>query len=449
MLPSHRLASCILLAALPILGTGCLLSVFKFYGVLSIDASKTTAIALVSVSATTAQCTSALNGDDCVHASCTYGLSESEANLCKVGVGSLFLDPVIVQLPTGFVITSATYDEKLGGGPQPLVLQTGLTSIPVLPGVDLQAEPGYQLAIIDLPHAVAMALPGGPPAGGKAFDFSLNFRAEFPVGQAPATIQLKAMFALDAEVNGQTYYFPMLPCTTDFASVTPLTVGFTGSFQDLMPAVATALSANSTLGCNGQVYDFEGGTSTTTVPGSTTTSTLAGVETCGNCLDDDGDGQLDYEDPECCASTPGALVVRRARAKASKTAAHTRLRLSADATGLALGAPMVAQDVVLQVRSASGALCAPLPADHLEASKKRLLLRDPNGTLAGGLSRVALRSRRDGSVRIDAGGRNARIAPPVPGPFHVTVALPDHGGGAQCGSAAVELRQRGKTLRFP
>ena len=27
------------------------------------------------------------------------------------------------------------------------------------------------------------------------------------------------------------------------------------------------------------------------------------TETCGNCLDDDGDGLVDYEDPDCCAQT--------------------------------------------------------------------------------------------------------------------------------------------------
>src|SRR5207249_611119 len=40
---------------------------------------------------------------------------------------------------------------------------------------------------------------------------------------------------------------------------------------------------------------------TTTLAATTTTTTLAPPEACDNCVDDDGDGRTDYEDPACCA----------------------------------------------------------------------------------------------------------------------------------------------------
>src|SRR5262249_26252579 len=40
-------------------------------------------------------------------------------------------------------------------------------------------------------------------------------------------------------------------------------------------------------------------TSTTTTTTSTTTTTVP-AEACGNCLDDDGDGRVDFDDADCC-----------------------------------------------------------------------------------------------------------------------------------------------------
>ena len=39
--------------------------------------------------------------------------------------------------------------------------------------------------------------------------------------------------------------------------------------------------------------------------------TATSREDCGNCVDDDGDGRTDYEDPACCAQT-AAMQVKKA-----------------------------------------------------------------------------------------------------------------------------------------
>jgi hypothetical protein len=43
---------------------------------------------------------------------------------------------------------------------------------------------------------------------------------------------------------------------------------------------------------------------------STTTTTTLDTELCDNCSDDDGDGLVDFEDPDCCA-TPAPLTLRK------------------------------------------------------------------------------------------------------------------------------------------
>src|SRR5262249_50766266 len=61
------------------------------------------------------------------------------------------------------------------------------------------------------------------------------------------------------------------------------------------------------------------GASTTTFPGQTTTTTLPGSarEICGNCVDDDGNGLTDLEDPACCG-TNAALSLKNGILRATK-----------------------------------------------------------------------------------------------------------------------------------
>ena len=70
---------------------------------------------------------------------------------------------------------------------------------------------------------------------------------------------------------------------------------------------------------------------------------------CGNCLDDDGDGLVDAEDPECCTAEP-LTVTQRALPAAPKST----LRVNATMPdGTFAGLDPRHQDVRLQIRTAA------------------------------------------------------------------------------------------------
>lgn len=431
------------LVTLAVAGTGCLLSLMRGYMVLSdVDADTTKSIVLFEGEAAGATCI--VDGDevDCLY-TMNGDIASNAALVGTLGLVGVFVDPVILQIPSAYVIGDATFDH--GNGPEPLVVRSGLASVPVAAGVALTPEAGQQLVVIELPDAFAATLPSGDPENGTPFSFAIEMSADHPRGTAPTSLAVKAIMALEVTVGGETFYPPMLPCVTSFADVPAVMLQALGSFQDLLPGIATALAAAPAQGCTGRVYDFDGSPATT----STTTSTLpSSAETCDNCRDDDADGRVDYEDDDCCG-TSSALDVRRARFKASGDA--TRLALGTAAAGLGLRAPLTATDVVLQLRAEPEGVpfCAIVAAAHLRARKKSLAFEDAGGTVAGGLSRLRIRVRADGSTRIAARGTRARFATPPPGPLRLTVALPRAAGGPRCAGATIALRRKNATIRYP
>ena len=47
---------------------------------------------------------------------------------------------------------------------------------------------------------------------------------------------------------------------------------------------------------------------------------------CGNCLDDDGDGLTDFEDPNCCSESGPALSLQRGLMKPAKAMSQLLLK---------------------------------------------------------------------------------------------------------------------------
>jgi hypothetical protein len=66
------------------------------------------------------------------------------------------------------------------------------------------------------------------------------------------------MFTGKVQANGQTFFPPLLPCTTSFATLPTITLPI-GSPVNLLPQIISALGQN--LGCNNVVYDFSSITS--------------------------------------------------------------------------------------------------------------------------------------------------------------------------------------------
>jgi len=181
------------------------------------------------------------------------------------------------------------------------------------------------------------------------------------------------------------------------------------------------------------------------------------AEMCGNCLDDDLDGLVDYEDPACCGgpSLTGARLtnVRVKPRRRGSTTLRLRARLGPNASGVA----PARQELIVQARTASGApvLCAQLPAGSLRAKRGAFRFRDPGHTVASAhsLDRVRLKATRRGQLRLRAAGKRMSLAPVPPGGLRVTVAVVDPGGGpsgARCAAMEASLRRgRGRTLRAP
>jgi hypothetical protein len=205
------------------------------------------------------------------------------------------------------------------------------------------------------------------------------------------------------------------------------------------------------------VCDF--GPTTTTVTSTSTTTTVVAAETCGDCLDNDGDGLTDFEDPACCpAANTLALTIRKARLAPQK---HGGTLLGLDTTiqkGASAGLDPLTQDVFLQIREQGGKelLCARMPASRFVARHGKLfkfLDRKLTEKLAEGVTSTDLR-RAKRNVLLHAEGRKATIATPTGTTLVVTVGFRNPAGAEadnRCAGAVKTFRKSGKkgALRFP
>ncbi len=188
------------------------------------------------------------------------------------------------------------------------------------------------------------------------------------------------------------------------------------------------------------------GPTSTTTTSTTTTSTTAPAaapqEICGNCLDDDGNGQVDVEDPACCAGPAASGRLERARLKPRRRGG-TGLRLRAHFDAAAMAVAAATDEVQLQVRTEDGPqlLCARIPAGTLRARRATLRFHDPKHLVrdAQSLDILRLRRTRRGLLRATAVGRRMPVAMPDPGTLRVTVGVVDAGPGARSARCA-EMR---------
>jgi len=157
----------------------------------------------------------------------------------------LFQDPLIVQVPedaTNFSAGYTNYAQYTGS----LDVQSGLQTIPVMPGLEITAEPGHQLVIIDFPADSDVLI---PPAGDP--EQWLHFSLDFDVDPA-RDIQVKCLCAGKVPIGDQTFYVPLCPATTDFAAIPPITIPMADTPQNiLLPAVSELPHPGETV-----VYDF-------------------------------------------------------------------------------------------------------------------------------------------------------------------------------------------------
>lgn len=202
-------------------------------------------------------------------------------------------------------------------------------------------------------------------------------------------------------------------------------------------------------------------TTTTTIPvvpfATTTTTTLpAGPEVCGNCVDDDRNGFVDFADPACCAGGTSAMTLRRARV-VRRGPIRWSVRIDA-VIASATGIDPLVQDVFVALRPAHGAplFCAWLPADRFDASGRAVLFHDRRHTVAGavGVDRLRAVVRPDGGLAIHIEGNRMAFAPPGEHLMRLTLGFRFPATGEQtnhCGTVTALLRANaaGTRLVFP
>jgi hypothetical protein len=169
-------------------------------------------------------------------------------------------------------------------------------------------------------------------------------------------------------------------------------------------------------------------TSTAVVP--STTSTTLPPEICGNCLDDNWNGLIDFEDPACC-STVQPLTVTQATFRPAKSTLHIRATFP---DGTFAGLDPRQQDVHLQVRDASGELvCSTIPA----AAWQKLFQRtfgffDQRLTVSPPIRCLCLALPRNGQTRASMIAGGVRPDSPLLSPTEITISI-----GGQCASGPV------------
>ena len=193
-------------------------------------------------------------------------------------------------------------------------------------------------------------------------------------------------------------------------------------------------------------------TTTTTLPKATATA-----EICGNCVDDDGDGLTDFEDPACCADRQiFPMAIDTGRIRPHRRTSLLGLKSLLAAQGLSDVNPL-REDVFLQIRAARGdeVFCAKVPASRFVAKRPGVFrFRDRKhivGT-ARGIDRLAVGIARNGSVRFRAFARHAEFTSPRDRPLTVTVSFRNPlaaEGGNRCSTAQDLQTNRRGALRVP
>jgi uncharacterized repeat protein (TIGR01451 family) len=175
------------------------------------------------------------------------------------------------------------------------------------------------------------------------------------------------------------------------------------------------------------------GTATTTSSPTTTTSpTTPPHEICDNCVDDDGNGLIDAEDPACC--TPQSLTFTQARFRPGKSTLRAKASL---ADGAFTGIDPRVQDVRVQIRTDSREqLCCTIGTEHWQKLFQETFgFFDQRTTLCPPLRCVRLAMPKTGPATATVILGRTKPGSPFLTPVEVTISA-----GNQCTSGQLILR---------
>ncbi len=211
--------------------TGCFLRLLLGYEVAeSLGEEIELIISAVFANATTATCSVSPFGG---FVECTYTFESSEFPgiadetstaqlISEFGLFGALIDPVVLELPAGVTGITGTYTDG-GANFGDLLVYPSLSYVPVDDNRTLTPGPGKQLVVVDFPEGI--------PVDGVDYQMSLSFQQLVPAGTGPTPI--RALLTGKFRAGPKTYYPPMLPCTSDIASLPVITLPRAATFQPL------------------------------------------------------------------------------------------------------------------------------------------------------------------------------------------------------------------------
>jgi hypothetical protein len=191
---------------------------------------------------------------------------------------------------------------------------------------------------------------------------------------------------------------------------------------------------------------------------------VPGGEICGDCIDNDGDGFVDFEDPDCCDPQAGQrfdLELRKGKFRPrSSTQSGVRLKGGLGKTGLSGKIEPTTQQVLVQIRSEESGevLCAAIPAGKFVKKRKQVFRFSAKRTpvpaeMGRNIDRIVIKKLKSGEVRFRVKGKRAALATPAEGRLTITLGFTSPGSTASqnaC-SQGVRVFRGGKKgqLKFP
>jgi hypothetical protein len=195
-------------------------------------------------------------------------------------------------------------------------------------------------------------------------------------------------------------------------------------------------------------------TTTTVTTSSTTTTTLPSLrvkEICGNCIDDDGDGLTDFEDPECCQQAQLFEMLKvhgKMKPHGSRTSFQMQSTLALSGLGGQVNPHQKGQDVFVQIRPVNGKqdiFCAFVPAKKFMTMHNSYMFWDRHFRVksAKGLSDMTLIVGRNGRLKFRTHGPRVQLQTPGQSQLQVTIGF--HNPAAsdssnRCSSTTVPFR---------
>jgi hypothetical protein len=171
------------------------------------------------------------------------------------------------------------------------------------------------------------------------------------------------------------------------------------------------------------------------------------VEICGDCIDNDDDGFIDLDDPDCGCAQPDVLSLKRLKIKSKKSGAKKFKVKALVADALPVGFDPTTTGMQMQMSDVNGVVfCARFDDGWERKGKRRIKYRNKDKTTQrlAGLKVAKFKVARNGRVKFVAKGPNAELRDDITGELKVSVLV-----GEQCTVSSAPLRAKKRKLVFP